>query len=245
MKTNYNDIAAEYQSSKLAPWRTHIERFTLLRVAGDIQGLKTLDLACGEGYYTRLLRKRGAQSVLGVDLSQGMIELANAQESADPLGIRYQVGDAAQVDEGPTCDLVFAAYLLNYASNYEELLGMCQAIARNLSPGGRFVTVNNDPDDPPENFETGRVYGFSKRLEGPLVEGAPIVWCFHLKEGTIEVTNYYLRKETITRALREAGLQDIRWHTPQISPEGLQEFGESFWNPFLAFPPITFLEAAR
>jgi len=51
--------------------------------------------------------------------------------------------------------------------------------ARSVSPGSR----SNHPDDPPENFETGRAYGYSKRLEGPAVEGAPIVWCFHLPGG--------------------------------------------------------------
>jgi ubiquinone/menaquinone biosynthesis C-methylase UbiE len=49
MTTDYNKIAKEYQESKLQPWRTHIERYTLLSLLGTVQGLNTLDLACGEG----------------------------------------------------------------------------------------------------------------------------------------------------------------------------------------------------
>ena len=120
-----------------------------------------------------------------------MIKLARSQETSEPLGIQYCVGDASAIDFGATSDLVFAAYLLNYASNYEELLSMCEAIARNLKPGGRFLTVNNNPNDPPSNFETGRVYGYSKRLQGSLQEGAPIIWSFHLPEGTVEVTWFH------------------------------------------------------
>ena len=45
------------------------------------------------------------------------------------------------------------AYVLNYASTVDELIAMRQAISRSLKPGGRFVTVNNNPDDPPSNFE--------------------------------------------------------------------------------------------
>lgn len=245
MTTNYDGIAREYQASKLQPWRTHIERYTLQRLTGDVRGSRTLDLACGEGYYTRLLCRLGADPVLGVDLSQAMIDLARAQETADPLGIRYFVDDARSVDQGPVADLVFAAYLLNYAKDYAELLAMCEAIARNLRPGGRFVTVNNHPDDPPENFENGRAYGYSKRLEGPLEEGTPIVWRFHLPEGGIEVTNFYLKLATMERALTSAGLRDIRWHPPQISPEGLQQSGEKHWHGFLTRPPIAFLECVK
>ena len=245
MTTHYDGIAKEYQASKLQPWRTHIERYTLLRLTGDVRGLKTLDLACGEGYYTRLLRRLGADPVVGVDLSQAMIDLARAQEAAEPLGIRYHVGDARSVDQRPAADLVFAAYLLNYARDYAELLAMCEAISRNLKPGGRFVTVNNHPDDPPDNFETGRVYGYSKRLEGPLEEGTPIVWRFHLAEGTIEVTNFYLTLATMERALKAAGFRDIRWHRPQVSPEGLQQWGAEHWRGFLARPPIVFLECGK
>jgi toxoflavin synthase len=245
MTTNYDGIAKEYQASKLQPWRTHVERHTLLRLTGDVRGLRTLDLACGEGYYTRLLRRLGADPVVGVDLSQAMIDLAHAQEVAEPLGIRYSVDDARSVDQGPSADLVFAAYLLNYARTYAELLAMCEAIARNLKPGGRFVTVNNHPDDPPDNFETGLAYGYSKRLEGPLEEGTPIIWRFHLPEGAIEVTNFYLKLATMELALKSAGLQDIRWHTAQVSPEGLRQSGEEHWHGFLAQPPIVFLECVK
>ena len=146
MSTSYDQIAKEYQASKLLPWRTHIERYTLLKLTRGVAGMQVLDLACGEGYYTRLLRRLGAGPVTGVDLSQGMIDLARAQELADPLGVRYEAADARAIDPQPTNDLVFAAYLLNYAKDYDELLAMCHAIVRSMKPGGRFVTVEYTPD---------------------------------------------------------------------------------------------------
>jgi 2-polyprenyl-3-methyl-5-hydroxy-6-metoxy-1,4-benzoquinol methylase len=245
MTTDYDQIAKEYQASKLQPWRTHIERFTLLRLTGKVAGLRALDLACGEGYYTRLLRRLGAGPVTGVDLSQGMIDLARAQEAKDPLDVQYEAADARVVDQRQGNDLVFAAYLLNYAQDYDELLAMCQAIAQNLKPGGRFVTVNNHPGDPPANFATGRMYGYSKQLDGPLVDGAPIHWRFHLPEGTIQVTNYYLAPATMERAMTAAGLRDIRWHPAEVSPEGRAQWGDAHWQPFLAQPPIAFLDCVK
>ncbi|MFN7731763.1 MAG: class I SAM-dependent methyltransferase [Pirellula sp.] len=245
MTTDYNQIAKEYQASKLQPWRTHIERATLLQILGSIEGLLTLDLACGEGYYTRLLRRLGAVEVCGIDLSTKMIDLAREQELSEGLGIEYRVGDARAIDYEASFDLVFAAYLLNYASDAGELRAMCQAIARSLKPGGRFVTVNNNPDDPISNFEAGRGYGYSKRLEGSLEEGSPILWSLHLADKTIEVTNYYLKKSTLESALDAAGLGTIRWHVPCVSDEGIEQYGAAYWQRFLAQPPIVFLECFK
>jgi 2-polyprenyl-3-methyl-5-hydroxy-6-metoxy-1,4-benzoquinol methylase len=245
MDTDYDQIAGQYKRAKLQPWRTHIECNTLLRLAGDLAGKSVIDLACGEGYYTRELRRRGAGRVVGVDLSQGMIELAEAEEKRQPLGIEYRVGDVCALDESGPFDLVFAAYLLNYARTAEELTQMCRAVARVLRPGGRFVTANNNPAEPPANFAAGRTYGYSKRLEGELVEGAPVIWQFFLPEGAFEVTNYCLSVETMNEAFRAAGLREVRWHAPEVSPEGVREFGPDHWAAFLASPPVAFIECVK
>ena len=75
MSTDYDAVAKEYKRSKLAPWRTYMERYSLLKLLGKVRGKSVLDLACGEGFYSRLVRERGAARVVGVDLSSGMIGL--------------------------------------------------------------------------------------------------------------------------------------------------------------------------
>ena len=62
MATDYDRIAGQYKRAKLQPWREHIERYTLLRLVGDVAGRAAIDLACGEGYYTRELRRRARGS---------------------------------------------------------------------------------------------------------------------------------------------------------------------------------------
>jgi len=178
MDTDYDRIAEQYKRAKLQPWRTHIERYTLLRLLGDVRGKSVIDLACGEGHYTRELRRQGASRVVGVDLSHGMIGLAKAEEAREPLGIEYLVENVETLQLAEQYDVVFAAYLLNYAHTAEELTQMCRSVARLLKPGGRFLTVNNNPVEPPANFAAGRAYGYSKRIEGELIEGAPVIWQF-------------------------------------------------------------------
>jgi ubiquinone/menaquinone biosynthesis C-methylase UbiE len=246
MDTNYDRIAEQYQRAKLHPWRTHIERYTLLRLAGDVAGKTVIDLACGEGYYTRALRRQGAARVVGVDLSHAMIGLAVAEEARRPLGVEYRVGDVRSLRVPGEFDLAFAAYLLNYARTAEELAQMCRAVARALRPGGRFVTANSNPKEPTAAFPAGRAYGFSRRVEGELVEGAPIVWEFFLPEGSsFEVTNYYLSVGTMEEAFHAAGLREVRWHAPEVSPEGLRAFGQGYWADFLARPPVAFIECVK
>ena len=137
MSTDYDAVAKEYKRSKLAPWRTYIERYSLLKLLGKVRGKSVLDLACGEGFYSRLVRERGAARVVGVDLSSGMIGLGIAAEKESPLGIEYRVGDAKAYQTDERFDIVAAAYLLNYnyADTEEKLAAMCQTVARSLKPG--------------------------------------------------------------------------------------------------------------
>jgi SAM-dependent methyltransferase len=245
MDTDYDRIAEKYKQWKLQPWPTHLERYTMLRLAGDVTGKAVIDLACGEGYYTRALRQQGAARVVGVDLSRGMIALAEAEEARRPLGLEYRVGDVRTLEVPGEFDLVFAAYLLNYAHTAEELTQMCRAVARALRPGGRFVTANNNPTDPSTDFPAPQAYGFSRRVEGEWVEGAPIVTEFFLPEGSFEVRSYYLSVATMEEAFRAAGLREVRWHAPEVSPEGLREFGREYWANFLARPPVAFIECVK
>ena len=245
MTTNYDPIAEQYKRSKQQPWRTHVEAYTLLQLMGDPHGLAVLDVACGEGYYTRLVRQRGAGRVTGLDLSAGMIELARRQEADHQLGIEYLVGDARSLELDEQFDLVVAAYLLNYAPDRGELLAMSRGIARCLKPGGRFVTVNSNPA---LNFPAApsyRKYGFETSVPGEFCEGAAIKWIFHLADGCFEIENYYLDVAIHEEVFRAAGFQEVRWHTPQFSATGNTEFGADYWTALKSHPPIAFIECIK
>ena len=46
-----------------------------------LSGNRVLDLGCGFGHHCRWMREQGAASVVGVDLSEGMLERARAMTS--------------------------------------------------------------------------------------------------------------------------------------------------------------------
>ncbi|HUF91611.1 MAG TPA: class I SAM-dependent methyltransferase [Candidatus Limnocylindria bacterium] len=204
MTTDYDPIAEQYKRSKATPWRTDVECFTLMQTMGPVQGLSVLDVACGEGFYTRLLRHQGAARMTGVDLSEGMVALARRQEAAAPLGIDYVVGDGRALDLPDRYDLVVAAYLLNYGSTRAQLDAMCSSIARCLRPGGRFVTVNSNPALDFTAAPSYRQYGFETTVAGPWRAGAPITWTFFLEDGAFSIENYYLSVADHEDALRRS-----------------------------------------
>jgi len=80
MPAEYDAIAEEYRASKLIPFRLEVEQPTLFDMLGDVWGLRVLDPACGEGIYSRWVRRLGAARVHGIDLSQGMVDLAEQTE---------------------------------------------------------------------------------------------------------------------------------------------------------------------
>ena len=243
MSTDYDAIAEQYKRSKLTPWRTCIEQYTLLELLGDLCGKSVLDLACGEGYYSRIFKHLGASRVVGLDLSTKMIELARASEAEASLGVEYAVGDATAFEPDETFDIVTAAYLLNYADTKEKLLAMCQTVSRSLRPGGRFVSVNNNPSQALRRYGATRKYGFVKTVSERPRDGTPITYTIYQDGGSFSFENYYLSLETHEQALATAGLLDVEWVKPQLSPEC--EEGSGFWDEFFIDPSIIFLRCRK
>lgn len=242
MAATYDKFANQYKASKTLPFREHIEWHSYHKLLGNISQRSVLDLACGEGFYTRRIKQMGAETVVGVDISEKMVKLAKQQEDNHPLGIGYIIGDVMALGKIGRFDLVVASYLLNYARTKEQLLKMCRTISVNLIPGGRFVSINNNPDQPTESFPICKKYGFTKSLSGPLREGSAITYAFFRDDQKFRFDNYYLSTKTHEWAFKEAGLNHIRWHKIEVSPEGLNLFGQEFWQDFIDYEPIVGIE---
>ncbi len=244
MSTDYNAIAKEYQASKMLPWRKHVESYTFFQLAGDLANLSVLDLACGEGFYTRQIKLRGAAEVVGVDISEGMIKLAEESEKQNPLGLVYHCQDALTLNLDKKFDLICASYLLNYARTAEELYQMGQVIANHLKPGGRFITINSNPDYVAA-VEAMLLYGFTRENDS-YSEGAEITWRFYQSDDShIAVTNYHLAKATHETALNQAGLSHVQWHAVEVSPDGVTEHAPDYWTAILNHQPVIGLSCSK
>lgn len=101
----------------------------------DVAGKRVLDLGCGYGWHCRYAAERGAQRVLGLDLSRRMLERAS-RENGGP-GITYRlcgIEDYAYPEEA--WDLVVSNLALHYV---EDLEAVYRKVYRTLLPGGVFL----------------------------------------------------------------------------------------------------------
>lgn len=118
-------------------YRDELNNPAAFRLIGNVKGQVALDLACGEGYNTRILARRGAR-VTGIDLSLKLIELARIEEKKEKMGIAYHVTDAADLSYFPEnhFDLVTCFMALHDIVDYKKAVS---EVARVLKNKGRFV----------------------------------------------------------------------------------------------------------
>ncbi len=248
MVTDYNqgDIAEQYKKTKALPIRSRIEAHSFLKHIGDVKGKKALDVACGAGDYTRILRRAGAAPMVGFDISEKMIGLAREQEDREPLGIEYFVADASSAVPQQDFDIAVAAYLLVYARDRDQLGRMCRGPACRVRPGGRFVTLTTNPDLYTfEQVPDYRKYGFQIKLAETAFEGAPIELTVFLDDASLVIENYYLPIEAYQSALREAGFRDFVVHMPELSPAPEAGDEGDFWHEYLTYPTAIVIECVR
>lgn len=111
----------------------------LMRILSPQKGMRILDLACGEGYFSRMFRSSGAQ-VVGVDLAETLIEKAKKQSPE----IAYHVSDAK--DLSFATDQSFDAIVCVLAlQNMERLEPVFKECSRVIKPNGRMLFVLNHP----------------------------------------------------------------------------------------------------
>lgn len=105
----------------------HVARYALVR---DLcRGKKVLDVACGEGYGSRLMLDWGAAKVVGVDVSPEAVTRATAQFQDDRLS--YICGDAQTVDRllpGEQFDLIVSLETIEHLSQPDEFLQSLQRL---------------------------------------------------------------------------------------------------------------------
>jgi SAM-dependent methyltransferase len=88
-----------------------------------------LDIGCGNGRISRELAGR-AQSVLGIDDDEGAI--GKARSTDHPQHVRFQVGDARQLDPEARYDVVLLVHVLEHVEASHDLLALIRQVAGTL-----------------------------------------------------------------------------------------------------------------
>jgi 2-polyprenyl-3-methyl-5-hydroxy-6-metoxy-1,4-benzoquinol methylase len=115
---------------------THVLMPTLFDLAKTASWRRVLDAGCGSGLLTELLAKRG-RTVVGVDMSQGSIDMAKASHTRreNCTYLKTTIKDFAEKNPN-SFTLVVGNMLLQGAPGLEETL---RALARLLTHNGVLV----------------------------------------------------------------------------------------------------------
>jgi SAM-dependent methyltransferase len=154
----------------------------LVKQLGITNGLKVLDLGCGDGTTALPAATLGAD-VVGVDIASNLVDAGNAR--AQSLGLtncRFQEGDASDLHElkADSFDLVISIFGAMFAP---KPFDVAKEMVRVTRPGGRIIMGNWIPNDP---TLVAQILKISSSYSPPPPEGfvSPMTW--GVEENVIE-----------------------------------------------------------
>jgi len=126
---------ADYHASSSAQKEWADELLAKLSLAGDE---RVLDLGCGDGKVTaRIADELPGGTVVGVDLSQEMIEFAREHfPREEHPNLSFAQADARELSFAGAFDVVFSNATLHWVVDHKPVLA---SISRALVPGGRML----------------------------------------------------------------------------------------------------------
>jgi len=111
------------------------EWYEFQKLLPNLKNSTVLDLGCGYGWHCRYVIENGAKSVIGVDLSEKMLEKAN--EINELEGIEYQRNAIEELTfRSGQFNLVISSLAFHYIKDFDML---CRNIYNWLQPGGKFL----------------------------------------------------------------------------------------------------------
>ena len=104
-------------------------------------GCDVVDLGCGTGRWLEVLKRAGARSLVGVDLSREMLNLAEAKLGGAARLLCADYADAALASD--SADIVFCNFVLSYIDDAEQFFRLVRRILR---PGGLLYLSDVHPE---------------------------------------------------------------------------------------------------
>jgi ubiquinone/menaquinone biosynthesis C-methylase UbiE len=146
----------------------------LVQSLGITNGLKVLDLGCGDGTTAVPAAKLGAD-VLGVDIARNLVEAGNKRAAEQGLtNCKFQEGDACNLQPLPdqAFDIVVTIFGAMFAP---KPFDVAKEMVRVTRPGGRIVMGNWIPNDP---TLVAQILRISSSYTPPPPEGfvSPMTW---------------------------------------------------------------------
>lgn len=139
MKSIYNNQAFFEEYSKMSRSSHGLEGagewYLLEPLFPELSHKSVLDLGCGYGWHCAYASKKGANRILGIDLSSKMIEEARKRNNGQ--GIEYRVCGIEEYEyPAQTWDVVVSNLVLHYIDDLDTVF---KKVYQTLKPSGTFL----------------------------------------------------------------------------------------------------------
>ncbi|CAG0980995.1 hypothetical protein ANRL3_02132 [Anaerolineae bacterium] len=140
----YSDFAQSFSETRSSA-QTRLDR--IVAYIGD--GVKTLDVGCGNGRLAERIEKEGRRAqYVGVDASPELIAIASAQKSRlHRVFAEFRVADITAADWGASLrdepfDIAIALAVLHHVPSFDLRVAVLREIHALLRPGGKLIMTN-------------------------------------------------------------------------------------------------------
>ena len=191
----------------------------MLELCGELEGMRAIDLGCGEGRFSRKLAKGGVEYVLGLDRSSKMIEAARE------LAGKHEEYKTANVEDLGFLDNESFDLAVSYLNQCDlaDFMANTREVYRILKPGCRFVIANLHPMRSAVGMWCKTDGGEKKHV---IVDDYFAENERHWTIMGVEITNFHRSLETYVNGFLECGFVLEQIVEPSVSPDVLGEWPE-------------------
>ena len=202
---NYDGLNRVISFGTDAKWKQKI-----LKMVASKKPSSILDIATGTGDLAILFATTSATEIIGLDISQGMLDIGKKKIEAQKLSSKIQMvlGDGENI---PYADNYFDVITVAYGvRNFENLEKGLSEILRTLKPDGQFIILETSV---PTKFPFKQGYAFHSKVILPLV-GRLFSKDQSAYKYLSDTANEFPFGEVLNNILRKVGFIDVQ-HLPQ------------------------------
>ncbi len=223
---SYNQNAKDYDEhlvdSSKNTFHALYEKPAIRAELPKLDGLSVISIGCGSGHDANWLLQNGASSVVGVDISEGLIKIA---ESKFP-NIEVHVMDMEKLDfPDNSFDLAYSSLAIHYVDDWTQSLKEAHRV---IKPGSLYVFSCGHPIDSAMQYDKEGKYRFARigrRVNDNT--GERIIFGDYLAKdgkgtkpvkgvlGEVEVTVFHHTFSVMIQQILESGFEVVKVVEPQ------------------------------
>lgn len=247
----YNKFAERWASAKRdgsSIFHIYLEKPAMYGKLPDVKELTILCIGCGSGEEVEFLHSLGAKRVVGIDISEGLIDIAKKTYP----DLEFHVMDMEHLDFPPeTFDLAFSSLTMHYIDDWSASL---QSIHKVLKKDGIFLFSITHPffsamQKSEDDKEKVRLLGYKALKEhdtveifGNYLDGYQLE--AFLMNKSFTVTNYHKPLSVITKTVVSAGFEIMDIVEPKALDASKEEH-KNFWEIHQKIPEFMVMELRK